>query len=72
MKLSELKNLNKDDLSSKLVSFKEQLSKLKYLKSVGQVDKPHQFKALRKTIARILTLIKEADGSSEKHKSEKA
>ncbi len=69
MKLAELKNLSKEDLTVKLASFKEQLSKLHYLKSVGQVDKPHQFKQLRKTIARIYTLLKEAQ-TAEGNKSE--
>ena len=59
MKLTELRNLSKEDLSIKFVSLKEELSKLNYLKRAGQVDKPHQFKRLRKTIARIHTLLKE-------------
>ena len=59
MKLAELKNLTKEDLSAKLGSFKEELSKLNYLKRVGQVDKPHRYGALRKTIARIKTLLRQ-------------
>ncbi len=59
MKLTELRNLSKEDLSIKFVSLKEELSKLNYLKRAGQVDKPHHFKRLRKTIARIHTLLKE-------------
>lgn len=61
MKLEELKNLSKDDLSAKLASSKEELSKLNYLKRVGQVQKPHQFSALRKTIARIKTLLRQEE-----------
>ena len=63
MKLAELRNLSKEDLSVKLNEAKEALQKLNYLKVVGQVDKPHKFKALRKTIAQILTLIKESASS---------
>ncbi|HQP91758.1 MAG TPA: 50S ribosomal protein L29 [Candidatus Omnitrophota bacterium] len=59
MKLAELKNLSKEELSSKLASTKEELSKLNYLKRVGQVEKPHQYGALRKTIARIKTLLRQ-------------
>lgn len=59
MKLAELRNLTKEELSLKLFSFKEELSKLNYMKRSGQVDKPHQFKQLRKTIARIQTLLRE-------------
>ncbi len=61
MKLAELKNLSKDDLLAKLSSLKEELSKLNYLKRVGQVDKPHQFSAMRKTIARIKTLLRQQE-----------
>jgi len=60
MKLQELRNLSKEDLSIKLTNCKEELAKLNYLKTSGQIDKPHRFKILRKTIARINTLLKEA------------
>ena len=60
MKLQELRDLSKEDLLLKLGNCKEGLSKLNYLKNSGQIDKPHQFKILRKTIARINTLLKEA------------
>lgn len=60
MKLQELRNLSKEDLLLKLANCKEGLAKLSYLKTSGQIDKPHQFKILRKTIARINTLLKEA------------
>ena len=61
MKLAELKNLSKEDLSVKLASIKEELSKLNYSKRIGQVNKPHQFKAMRRTIARIKTLLREEE-----------
>lgn len=60
-KIGELRNLSKEDLIVKLASSKEELSKLNYFKNVGQVDKPHQFKALRRRIARISTLLKESE-----------
>lgn len=64
MKIADLRNLSKEDLSLKLVSLKEELSKLEYLKRAGQVNKPHQFGVLRKTIARIHTLLREADAKA--------
>jgi len=60
-KIGELRNLSKEDLIVKLAASKEEMSKLNYFKNVGQVDKPHQFKLLRKRIARISTLLKEAE-----------
>lgn len=59
MKLEELKNLSKEDLILKMAGSKEELSKLNYLKRTGQADKPHRFKELKKTIARIQTLLNE-------------
>jgi large subunit ribosomal protein L29 len=59
MKTSELRNLSKEELFAKLASIKEELSKLQYMKLAGHLDKPHQFKILRKSVARINTLLNE-------------
>ncbi len=66
MKLAELRNLNNDDLAQKIASCKEELGKLEYLKRIGQVDKPHRFKELRRTIARIETILREAANKKDK------
>jgi large subunit ribosomal protein L29 len=58
MKFGELSNLSKEDLFVKLASCKEELGKLNYLKRIGQVDKPHRFKELRRVIARIHTILR--------------
>jgi large subunit ribosomal protein L29 len=58
MKPEDLKQLSQEDLASKLYSCKEELGKLNYQKRIGQVEKPHRFKELRRTIARIHTLVK--------------
>ena len=60
MKMSELRNLSKEDLSVKLASLKEELGKLNYSKTIGQVNKPHRFKELRCTMAQILTVLGES------------
>ncbi len=59
MKIGELRNLSKEDLSLKIASCKEELGKLNYLRVMGQVEKPHRFRELRKTIAQIHTILKE-------------
>jgi large subunit ribosomal protein L29 len=58
MKMSELKNMAPEDLKVKLGSCKEELGKLEFQKATGRVDKPHRFKELRRTIARIHTLLR--------------
>ena len=64
MKLEELRNLSKEDLTLKMAGFKEDLNKLNYMKRAGQVDKPHRFKELKRSIARIQTLLNEKAVSS--------
>ncbi len=66
MKTKELRDLSEEDLSVKLASCKEELGKLQYLKTIGQADKPHRFKELRRTIARIRTLLTERAASGNK------
>ena len=65
MKISNLRVLSKDDLIVKLAATKEELSKLNYVRLAGQVDKPHRFKSLRKTIAQIETLLHELELSKQ-------
>lgn len=64
MKIDDLRNLSKEDLVIKLASIKEELGKLNYQKVIGQIEKPHQFKMLKKAIARIKTLLNEKEVSS--------
>jgi len=66
IKIDELRSLSQEDLTVKLASCKEELGKLHYLKTVGQADKPHRFKELRRTIARIQTLLTGRAASGDK------
>jgi large subunit ribosomal protein L29 len=68
MKFVELSNLSPEDLAVKLASCKEEIGKLNYLKRVGQVDKPHRFKELRRVIARIQTILRSHRSPSAKKK----
>lgn len=68
MKASELRNLNKEDLSGKLNSLSEELIKLNYQKRMGSLDKPHKFMVVRKDIARIKTVLREQEIGQQKAK----
>jgi len=61
MKASELRNLNKEDLTQKLSVSYEELLKLNYQKRIGSMDKPHKFRVVRKEIARIKTILREQE-----------
>ena len=58
MKLKEIKKLTKDQLDKNLNKFKKDLFNLRFQKVNGQLTNPSKFKELKKSIARISTLIK--------------
>ena len=60
-KREDLKQLEKEDLIQKQKMYKKELFELNQQKKIGQVEKPARFKAIRKEIARILTVIKERE-----------
>ena len=57
MKISELKELTPDELQAKEAELRDQLFKLRFQKSVGQLENPLKLKNVRKDIARIQTLL---------------
>jgi len=57
MKISELKELTADELKAKEAELREQMFKLRFQKSVGQLENPLKIKNIRKDIARIQTLL---------------
>ena len=68
-KVGELRGLSADELKTKRESLEKGLNDLRQKKVTGQLDKPHQFKLLRKQVAQINTIQKEkknADTSRKK------
>jgi len=61
MKISEIKELNKEELEIKLADIKKSLFNLKFQKATGQLNSPVKIRNLRKDVARIKTLIKEKE-----------
>jgi large subunit ribosomal protein L29 len=57
MKIRELKELTPDELRAKEAELRDQLFKLRFQKSVGQLENPLKLKNVRKDIARIQTLL---------------
>lgn len=72
MKVSEFRALSSEELLQKEKTFKKDLFELNYQRKLGAVEKPSRFKALKKDIARILTILKEREtenaGSGKKTK----
>ena len=58
-KTEELRNLSNDDLVARLKENKEELFNLRFQNAVGQLKNTSRISAVRKTIARILTVVRE-------------
>ncbi|HOW42979.1 MAG TPA: 50S ribosomal protein L29 [Candidatus Omnitrophota bacterium] len=59
MKANELRNMSTEELQAKLKSLKEEQYKLTLQRYGGNVEKPHLFSAVKKDIARVLTILQD-------------
>lgn len=65
MKALKLRDLTIDELKGKLADLEGELFNLRFQLSTGQLRNPMRIKEVRKDIARILTVIREKELSSE-------
>ena len=59
MNSKEIRELAPAEISTKLREVREQLLQLRLRKQTGQVEKTHEIRGLRKTIARLETVLTE-------------
>lgn len=59
MKISEIKSLTNEDLKIKLKGLKSELFNLRFQLAVNQLENPMRIKAVKKDIARVLTVLRE-------------
>ena len=59
MKAPTLRERSPDELTKTLSDLEEQLFKLRFQKSTGQIENPVKIREVRKDIARVLTVINE-------------
>ena len=57
MKQSELKDKNDDQLREDLTSFKKEAFNLRFQKASGQLENTARVRVVRRSIARILTIL---------------
>jgi large subunit ribosomal protein L29 len=57
MKIKELKEMTADELRHREAELVDQLFKLRFQKSLGQLESPMKIKNIKKDIARIKTLL---------------
>ena len=59
MKARELRDLSEDELRTKEEEVKDQLFKLKFQHTLGQLENAMKLKHLKKDIAKIKTILRE-------------
>ena len=69
MKIKEIRDLSTQDIIQKKDDLKQQLYNLNYERKMGRVEKPHIFRAVKKDIARIETILNERKRQDEQTKS---
>jgi large subunit ribosomal protein L29 len=59
MRAKELRERSDDELRKSLGDLEEQLFKLRFQKSTGQIENPQKIREVRKDIARVQTVMNE-------------
>ncbi|MBE7063748.1 MAG: 50S ribosomal protein L29 [Clostridia bacterium] len=65
MKVNEIRDLKIEELQAKLQDLKKELFNLRFQHATNQLDNPMRIVEVKKTIARIKTVIKEQELKSE-------
>jgi len=61
MKANEVRQLSASELDAKLLALKDELFKLRFQQAINQLDNPMRIRAVRRDIARIKTVQREAE-----------
>ncbi len=66
MKSKEIRELTTEEIKKKIVENKEELFNLRFQQATGNLDKPHRVHELRKTVARLKTILNERESKEAK------
>ena len=66
MNVKEIRDKSNDELLKTLDEFKKELFDLRFQSATGSIDNPMRIRELRKSIARILTVLKERESEEAK------
>ena len=66
MKINEIREMNNSDLLKEIDSLKQELFTLRFQQATGQLTNSARMKEIKKTIARIKTVITERELSEQK------
>ena len=66
MNIKEIRDMSNEELNKEVVSLKEELFNLRFQQATGQLENPARMREVKKTIARITTVITERELSENK------
>ncbi len=61
MKVKEIRDLSAAEMNEKIAGLKEELFNLRFQHATGQLENPMRIREVKKTIARIKTVQREAE-----------
>ena len=61
MNVKEVRDLSNEELEKEVVSLKEELYDLRFAQATGTLENPARIREVRKTIARIKTVLRERE-----------
>ena len=61
MKASEIRKMSVAELDAKLLELKDELFKLRFQQAINQLDNPMRISAVKKDIARVLTVLRDVE-----------
>ena len=62
LRMSQIREMSREDQEKRLEEFRTELSKVNtMIKAGGSIENPGRVKALKKTIARVLTVMREEE-----------
>ncbi len=61
MKASEIRKMSASELDAKLLELKDELFKLRFQQAINQLDNPMRISAVKKDIARVLTVRRDVE-----------
>ena len=61
MNAKEIRDLSVAELNEKLADLKDELYKLRFQHAINQLDNPMRLTAVKKDIARVQTILREAE-----------
>ena len=68
MKASELREKSVEELNNELANLKDELFRLRFQLAINQLDNPMRIKAVKKDIARIMTIDRKSTRLNSSHK----